>query len=400
MRSRVPLLGLLLLGGMLVAGFVTLYRLRLGRGDIFPPYSSLRSDPLGTRVLHESLGALRGTEVGRWMQPLEQLPPLPARTILLPGFPVERWTQVTKREFEALDAAVRNGSRLVVAFRAADLAAAEKDGKSPGTKADEKPANDGAKKNRKAATPEPDRDPLDEWEEKPTFVDLAQRWEVTLKDRSLFGLARRGPLAPVELPPEVKWESHTSFETPPTSPWRTMYRRGFSPVLIERPLGLGSLVLASDAYFLSNEALQRDRQAVLLAWAVGPLPRVEFVESHLGVLDDPGVAALARRYGLAGAFFTFLVLAALFVWRQMALFAPPTAVPSSMTLEYNQTAGLEALLRRAVLPADLIKVSTTEWRATARPSDVARVEAVLTAGPKHASPATWYNLIVRALRRR
>jgi hypothetical protein len=400
MKHRAPLLALFLLAGALVVGFGTLYRLRLGRGDIFPPYSSLRSDPLGTRVLHESLASLGGTGVTRWMQPLDQLPALPARTIILAGLPVDRWKQVTKREFDALDTAVRNGSRLVVAFRASDFSAGEKDRKSADSDAAKKKEGGAAKNDKKAGAPEPDRDPLEDAEEKPTFVDLAQRWDVTLKERSLFGAARRGPLAPVELPPEVKWESHASFETLPTSAWRAMYRRGFYPVLIERPLGLGSIVLASDAYFLSNEALQRDRKAALLAWSVGALPQVEFVESHLGVLDDPGVAALARRYGLAGAFFTFLVLTALFVWRQMALFAPAPDAVSGLALEYNQTAGLEALLRRAVPPADLIKVCSTEWRATARPADVARVEAALAAAPKHAPPATLYNLVVRALRRR
>lgn len=401
MKTRAPLFALLVVAGALVAGFVTLYRLRLGRGDIFPPYSSLRSDPLGTRVLHESLGSLRGTAVTRWMQPLDQLPPLPARTIVLAGLPVERWTQVTKREFEALDAAVRNGSRLVVAFRASDFSAEEKKRKSAEEAgAENKKKGGDPKKDRKPAAPESNGDPAEDADEKPVFVDLSLRWEVTLKERSLFGEARRGPLAPVELPPEVKWESHASFETLPTSAWRAMYRRGFYPVLIERPLGLGSIVLASDAYFLSNEALQRDRKPVLLAWAVGAFPQVDFVESHLGVLDDPGVAALARRYGLAGAFFTFLVLTALFVWRRMALFAPAQAELSSMTLEYNQTAGLEALLRRAVPPAELIKTCTAEWRTTARPPDVARVEAVLAAMPKNAPPAARYNLIVQALRRR
>jgi hypothetical protein len=53
-----------------------------------------------------------------------------------------------------------------------------------------------------------------------------------------------------------------------------------------------------------------------------------------------------------------------------------------------------------VPPAELIKVCTTEWRTTARPPDVARVEAVLAAAPKNTTPATLYNLIVRALRHR
>jgi hypothetical protein len=132
----------------------------------------------------------------------------------------------------------------------------------------------------------------------------------------------------------------------------------------------------------------------------GTHSQVEFVESHLGILDDPGVASLARRYGLGGAFFTFLLLTILFVWRRMALFVPPADEVSDPVLEYNQTAGLEALLRRAVPRSELAKICATEWRTTARAPDIARVDTVLAAAPKAASPVVVYNSVVRVLRHR
>ena len=54
-------LGLVL--AVFVAGLILLFRLRLGQGDVFPAYSSLRADPLGTLALHDSLAQLPGARV-------------------------------------------------------------------------------------------------------------------------------------------------------------------------------------------------------------------------------------------------------------------------------------------------------------------------------------------------
>jgi hypothetical protein len=118
------------------------------------------------------------------------------------------------------------------------------------------------------------------------------------------------------------------------------------------------------------------------------------------VTVQPGIAALARRYGLAGAFFTLLLLAALFVWRRMALFVPPAEEVHEVALAYHPAAGLEALLRRAVPAEDLAVACADEWKRTARPGEVARVDAAWRAAPKAADAATLHNLALRALRRR
>jgi hypothetical protein len=67
-------------------------------------------------------------------------------------------------------------------------------------------------------------------------------------------------------------------------------------VVVERQVGRGTIVMASDSYFLSNEALQRDRHADLLAWLVGSGTQVVFDEAHLGIVEKPGVATLMRKY--------------------------------------------------------------------------------------------------------
>ena len=385
MRSRGPFLALAAVLALLVAGLVTLFRLRLGQGDLFPAYSTLRADPLGTRALHDALARVPGVRVERRLKPLATLEAAPPRTIVLAGFTAREWRDFSWENFNALDAAVRGGSRLVIALRA-KLAEDERAHATEDTKPKEK---------KKSATK------ADGPRTKVERADLRRLWGIELDEKTVAenktGAQRAEESA---LPESVAWRSELFFKPQPGVDWRTVYRRGDEAVLVERSLGQGTIVLAGDAFFLSNEALQGDRPTALLAWIVGPHARVVFDESHLGVVVRPGIAALARRYGLAGAFFTLLLLAVLFVWRRMALFVPPADEAAEVALEYHPAAGLEALLRRAVPAGELAGACAAEWKRTARPGDIARVEAALAAAPKNSSAAALHNTASSALRRR
>ena len=390
MNTRGPLL---ILGAVLVAlalGLTALFRLRLGQGDVFPAYSSLRSDPLGTRALHDSLAELPGFRVERRTKPITSLAPLPPRLIVLAGLDPEDWTHVTTEEFNALDAAVRAGSRLVLAVHAHVYSDAEAEAK-----------RDAEQRRKEAAGRQPEKDPR---KPKVTFADLRRLWGAVQKERELIDrtpdTAQRARDATAGLPEHIGWRSDIYFQPQTGVNWRVLYRRGAEPVLLERQLERGSIVLAGDSFFLSNEALQRERSTALLAWLVGPHTRVVFDESHLGVVADPGIAALARRYGLAGACGTLLLLAALWVWRRMALFVPPPVESAEVALAYHPAAGLEALLRRAVPADELVAACAAEWKHTAAAGDVARVEAALAAAPKTAPAAARYNAVAQALKRR
>jgi hypothetical protein len=386
----------LVLGAVLaavIAGFAALYRLRVGQGDIFPAYSSLRADPLGTRVFHDSLAELPGLRVGRRFRPLAQLEAFPPRVVVLAGLDSYDWKMFTPEEFTALDAAVRGGSRLVIALGAEQ----KTDDEWTENKKEEKSAapHEGGKK-----FSEPPRERDAPAAPAIKFVDLARVWGVELKRRWLAGEARRASDASPELPEGLRWGSDIYFQLAPGGPWRVLYERGGQPVLLEMPCGRGSIVLAADSYFLSNEALQKDRPLSVLAWIVGSQTQVEFDESHLGVVKEANIAELARHYGLEGAFFTLLLLAALFVWQRMVLFVPPPEEAPEVAFTYNQAAGLEALLRRALPAPKLAAACVAEWRRTARPADLARADSALAACPKGTAAVDAYNAIARVLRRR
>ena len=384
-----PLLALGLLLAALAGGLALLFHWRLAHGDAFPAYSSLRSDPLGTRAWHDSLARLPGIQVDRQFKPLPEIPATPARTLILAGLRPRDWTRMRREEFDALDAAVRGGSRLVLALRAEAADSAEE------RRAEEARAEERARKRRVDAD-EPARP-------KTVYMDLQRRWGANVKDRFLMersaGAVRTTDERAAGLPGEVAWRSDVYFALDPAAGWHAIYKRGAEPVLVERRLGQGSIVLVADSFFMSNEALQRARAPALLAWVVGPHQRISFDEAHLGVTAQPGVAALARRYGLSGAVGTLLLLAALFVWRRLAGFLPPVATVDHVALSYHPAAGLAALLRRSVAPAELAATCVSEWRPTARETDRARVAAALAAASKEASPVTLYNAAVRALRR-
>src|SRR2546427_9645317 len=54
-KDRMWLVLLLVLLAVFVLGVGRLFQLRFEAGDVYPPYSSLRADPLGTKALFESL---------------------------------------------------------------------------------------------------------------------------------------------------------------------------------------------------------------------------------------------------------------------------------------------------------------------------------------------------------
>jgi hypothetical protein len=54
-------------------GVLKLFLLRFEAGDVYPAYSSLRSDPLGSRAFYSSLENINDTAVGRNYRSLQTL---------------------------------------------------------------------------------------------------------------------------------------------------------------------------------------------------------------------------------------------------------------------------------------------------------------------------------------
>jgi hypothetical protein len=129
-------------------------------------------------------------------------------------------------------------------------------------------------------------------------------------------------------------------------------------------MGAGEVVLISDSYFLSNEALRKERRPTLLAWVAGRLPTIVFDEEHHGVTEQRNLAGIARKFGLEGVAAGLVLLGALYVWKQAVPFIPRRAAQDRATAEIvgkDAEEGLVRLLRRNIPLSDLLRVCADEW---------------------------------------
>lgn len=361
------------------AALVRLFQLRFDSGELYPTYSTFRADPLGCRAFYESLERLGGLRVWRNLDPQPSFEEPRGQTLCVFGV-VPRQLWVSPLEAQALDSFVRRGGRLVITFW-------------PSTWAPEVAVR----------TNQTERPKLKH--QRRFVVNLAEKWGVEFQYAPLPRENEPGRAfacrSATELPDSISWHSTLVF-TNLAAPWKIIYRRDQHPVLIERPLGNGTMVFAADSYFVSNEALLRERHPALLAWLIGPATAVCFDETHLGVAVEPGMATLFRKYRLHGLVVAVLVFAALFVWRQATPFLPPQEEHGRAEQTVggrSASAGFVALLRRSLAPQDLLRVCLAEWEKSFARTHRYRLERVVQAREAVASsdPVAAYERIQRLL---
>jgi hypothetical protein len=376
-----------LLGGFGWA-LVCLFQLRFASGDVYPEYSSLRADPLGAKVYFESLQQTGEPEVRRNFR-APQYWPDGRVTMFVFGLP---WDELDadSGEFRELERFVRNGGRLVITLFP-ELT---------------RPFGLGSSRTNMTLFKKKKRH-----ESGKSFIELSDEWGF---DLDWVHIPRRpdGSLEPVvvksrvpELAPTLSWHSALVF-TNLSPEWRSIYARSNDAVIAERSLGSGAIVLSTDSYFISNEALQKERATKLLAWLAGRNSDLRFDEIHLGVQEQTGIAGLARRYRLAGGVFALGVLAALFVWKNAVSFVPRRDIAASEEVRGRESAaGFTNLLRRAVKPDQLLQAALNEWhksrtldrRATPRRVEKIRESVETHNTPERRSNVETYNTISRIL---
>src|SRR5260370_19889589 len=97
-------------------GFGKLYKLRFAAGDIYPPYSSLRADPMGSKALYESILQLPGASAARNYLPIEKAPRGNA-TLLFLGLYRYLVEASPEHHLTALERLPRTGARAGIAMR-------------------------------------------------------------------------------------------------------------------------------------------------------------------------------------------------------------------------------------------------------------------------------------------
>ena len=126
----------------------------------------------------------------------------------------------------------------------------------------------------------------------------------------------------------------------------------------------GSIVLISDSFLISNEAMKRSRHPEFLAWLCGNHQNIIFDETHLGVSKNQGIVSLIRKYGLVPFFVSLIVLAILFIWRQSTGLVPPQKEDERIVVDADKDslAGFTNLLRRNITPHEVLGACLAEWK--------------------------------------
>ena len=381
-------------------GSVHSFYLRLQSGDVYPEYSSLRSDPLGTRLLYESLEHMHQITVSRNLRPVSSLLSDRRFTVLFSGIhPEGRFFDLMNGP-NSVDALIASGSRVVICFRT-DL----HDFSSPTSQT---AVDDSSKKDSDALTP-PGSDKQNPAQPVPRQQTdqsgFSRRWGFKLHSEKVSGKTLAATYTGQNfggLPSTIPWHGGLRF-VHLDSEWRIIYRCLEKPVVVERTFGNGTLVLATDSYLVSNEGLWRDRQPELLSWLIGPYASIVFDETHLGIREAPGVMSLVRQYHLEGILAGTILLAGLLIWKSMTSLVPPQSLlrPGVIETEFDSAQGFTNLLKRNIAPSKLLGVCIEQGTRslaplrTPSPGQIDRLRQILSEQLGHApKPAD----IVRAYR--
>ena len=464
----------LLSAAVLVLGLVHLFELRLDRGDVYPPYSTLRTDPLGTSVFYESLNDVPDVTAQRYFEETFKSDDGKAHALFVLGTESYSMKWMSRTEFDTLQRFIYNGGRVVIAYypqvneswssrirRTNENDSAASDAKkrrhghnqsnadddnetqtnnpsgapqlentnsasstnlSPATK-HKSPRNARRRGSSPDKTDDKDQDDDDEFKsELNKYADVTKEWGFGFACKNLGTnddgeiLFPEVKLAAPKLELPAQFAIHTSLcFTNLTNGWTTIYQRDKkAPVVVERKLGAGTLVLVADSYPFSNEAMFKDRSAPLLAWLLGSGRDVVFDEAHLGIVEQPGMATLMRRYQLHGLIFSLLLVAGLFVWKNSVSLVPPHAETKAeagpVVAGRDSASGFVNLVRRSVAPADIINVCFAEWKksgaklASISPAQRRDVEQLIrqqaALEPQRRRPVENYRVLSQILRRR
>lgn len=373
---------------LFAAGMGWLFWLRFDAGNLYPPYSSLRSDPLGTQVLYESLMQIHADGVQRNFRALDQIHLTDTHTLLMCGLYGDESRFHGKSWEHVLDEVSTHGGRLVLMFRSSSYRGrGEDDEVEPECDADE-PESDypkGLEDDNATQDVSEDLDiDISSWFG--VFAKLGLSLE-THPEKPETDIAVRTSHTPTFLPEVIPWRTQRYFDLDDPL-WQILYRWQDHPVLVSRPWGAGQVVMATDSYLFSNEALRNDRFSQLLTWVIDPSRTVIVDESHLGLMKQPGIASLLRKYRLQGVVAAVGVVLILLIWRQSIVFVvrPVNLDAGKKELEtgVDTSEGLMGLMQQHIASKQLLNVCFKAWSgsaAAARVSDdvMGKIQQMLVA---------------------
>ncbi len=405
-----------------LAGLTRLFWMRFQRGDLYPPYSSLRSDPLGTQVFYESLAGLNPEGVQRNFKSLDQIRLESGGTLMVLGLSSKDSLLFSDMWRGGLDQIFKDGGRLILTFKpgsptrkAPPESSAVSEEKGP--KTEEEAHIDAPDSETETADGAPFSEHVDKRSKPPQgeldadgfpWKPLMKHLKISIHQAVLGTLehfVRRGENGFSFLPEQVVWRSPYFFKLHDSS-WQVVYSLSGKPAMVTRSWGKGRIFMSTDSYLFSNEALRGHRSAGILAWLVPPDRPVTVDEFHHGLAKEPGIAHLMRKYGLHGVAATLLVLTILLIWRQAAVFVPVSTasdgIHGNVSLGSDAREGWIRLMQQNIPNQHLLKVCHTAWRQSAGADRLSqtvlnRIESLTDKGENH-DPVVRYREICQLLK--
>ena len=390
-RSVLAWIGLGGLGLVFALVFAQVLEMRFSDGDVYPYYATYRNDPLGGSAFYEALQQMEEYEVSRNVTAMTIMKGLDRDTaLLLTGIPRSSFYDLRAKDSSPVLRAVEDqGTRLIMTLnpelvpeffspakseeeedwidRRRKLQ--EKRNRERKEKEEQKDSGDDSEPKKEGSVDDEEEEDFEKEMEEAIGRALYKIIEVKIADVEEFEKPEEGwETEPVDSiaetgPPLATpiWFSQYNFETE-SDEWKVVLTVDDKPVVVERKLGKGSVVLASDSYFISNEALHNGADIEFLTWLLGGKSKVIFDETIHGSVETGGAMKLIRRYRFHGFFFGMLIFVGLWAWRSASFLAPgDESVERGLVGGEGTVAGEEAgsgftgLLRRSIPAKELVK---------------------------------------------
>ena len=351
--------GLVLIVVLFLTGITIVFNLKYDKSDNLPLYSSLRADPLGTKIFYDSLSNFSDLNVQRNFKSYYQLPTDYKYTFFFLGPTVDFFRNINKNDFEKLHGLIQKGNRLVFTLT--------KDQKSFSARKAQKAISRRGEEGKKEEEDDDDDDEVKEEESKKGKDFLKRSWDICFSETSDKSKDNHEKLL-LSITPDssnIPWNSSIHFET--GEEWNVILKENNKNLIVERTVGEGSLVFLSDSYLLSNEAMFNDRSSWFLSWLIGNNKNIIFDEVHLGIVHKTKVIELAKRYKLHGFFFGLIILVVLYIWKNFSFFIPneqSSIKTKNITLGKDTSSGFVQLLEKSIPKEDISKICKNEWLKT------------------------------------
>jgi hypothetical protein len=320
-------IGFIILSIILLTGITLLLSLRFDKGDMYPAYSSFRTDPLGSKALFESLSKLDGYTINRTYINPSQLE-CSLSTILFIGVTLER---VHDSSFtNSLIKLAKNQNHCILAF-------------------------DHTQKRVQSYS-----------------ADTSKRIVCdTIKELGLIFNHHSGSMESISSLDsglaKMNWPGHILMNA--DSSWEPLVRSRKLLVLGKKQFSKGSIMALHSSFNLTNQGLHQNLidngTNPLLSLITSTSSTILFDEWHLGIVHTNTMMDLMKRFGLLPVIFFALAWFLLLIWNSQG--ERTQQIESNMTLAKTDAShkdSLNLLLHSNITSKSILTVCKNLWKSS------------------------------------